>query len=107
MTFAANAIDTVSQAIRRHRKRELEKHVLMQFGRQGADSARTDAGLTAYDFEQLQVREPHLLTPTPRPNPLCATGPWDGCWPAGLQIARAGSEGAVAWLGAALGQRRP
>ena len=55
VTFAANAIDTVSQAIRRHRKRELEKHVLMQFGRKGADTARTDAGLTAYDFEQLQV----------------------------------------------------
>ena len=77
MTFAANAIDTVSQAIRRHRKRELEKHVLMQFGRQGADSARTDAGLTAYDFEQLQVS---ACTPPESPVRNRPLGWLLACW---------------------------
>ena len=95
MTFAANAIDTVSQAIRRHRKRELEKHVLMQFGRKGADRARTDAGLTAYDFEQLQVSLHPARIPCAQPalGMACAAWPLLACW-----LARAGSEGAVAWL---------
>ena len=76
VTFAANAIDTVSQAIRRHRKRELEKHVLMQFGRKGADRARTDAGLTAYDFEQLQVSLHPARIPCAQPALGMACAAW-------------------------------
>ena len=85
VTFAANAIDTVSQAIRRHRKRELEKHVLMQFGRKGADRARTDAGLTAYDFEQLQVSAHTPPESAVRNRHLGWHALLGTCWLAGLQ----------------------